>query len=74
VTAGGGQLAGQYLEQRRLAGSVLADDADECACRDSECHIMQHFMAAVRFCKSFGAQHRFSHRASSVFAVATIHD
>ncbi|CAJ7141519.1 Uncharacterised protein [Burkholderia pseudomallei] len=42
-------LAGQHLEQRRLAGAVRADDADDRAGRDLEVQVVDQQAVAERF-------------------------
>jgi hypothetical protein len=46
--------AGQDLDQRRLAGAVVADEADGLAGMDGEVDILQRVHAAVPFLQGCG--------------------
>src|SRR5262249_49937776 len=55
-------IPGQDLDQRRLAGAVVAEDAERLAARDAQRHAVQRDDAAERLGQVLGAD-RLAHRA-----------
>src|SRR5690606_40281276 len=56
--------AEQHLEQRRLAGAVLAEHADHVAGLGGCSDPAQHLFVSERLAKFFGADDRFAHLRS----------
>ena len=53
-------MPGDHLEQRRLAGAVGADDADDAARRELEAEVLEQHVLAVGLRDTLGLDH---HRA-----------